>query len=465
MLSELEGTVPELRDGWYHSSIYDFEYGRLVALAQEFDQVIMLDQPKEAYSHPNAFYLTVRLVQSLANGQFIDPSYADDINFFKDLVETNKSFCIFPFIELLANNYGDTRVCCRSSQPIKRLADLKDFATDPDYQAIRSKMIAGELVPEHCSVCYGMEDLGIISARQQETVEWANRLNITSIEDLSKIKHPAYYEVRPSNICNLQCRMCNPSSSHLIAQEYQRIGFIDQPYNQEFSDFSIIDFQNLEKLYVAGGEPTAMPEFYDFVDKCISNNKTDFEFVVNTNATKINSRFRRQLEHFSNMQFVVSLDGFEKVNDYVRWPSVWSTVIDNARYLRDNYTMSFNVTLSIYNVLAFYQLLEFFDQEFPGTLIHGQLASSPNDILSALRFPDANLVLTHLVPIRNLNCYKNDPLLASFVEGLISHYEKQPDVDLAKLHEFFEFNDRLDQSRSVKLQDYIPELEQARKLL
>lgn len=464
LISDLDGSsTQDIRNGWYHSSIYDIEYGRLVELATEFDSVIMLDQPKDQYSHPDAFYRTVRLVQSLSNGRFLDDSYVKEIDFFKELVKTNKSFCIFPFIELLTNNGIDTSVCCRSTKPVTRLDNLTNFQTDPHYRVIRDQMILGELVPDHCSVCYRIEQLGITSARQQETVEWANRLNLTSIEDLQTIKNPAYYEVRPSNICNLQCRMCNPNSSHLIAKEYKRINLISEIVEREFSDFSFINFENLRKLYVAGGEPTAMPEFYDFVDSCIKNNKTDFEFVVNTNATKINTRFKEQLKNFSDMQFIISMDGIDKINHYIRWPSDWSTIVDNVKYLSNQHVISFNVTISIYNITNLYELLKFFDTEFPGKLVHCQLATSDNDMLSALNFP--GLTVDRLTPIRNLRCYKNDPLLASVIEGIILNYEQIANIDLAKLRAFFEFNDRLDRSRSVQLIDYIPELEQARKLL
>ena len=45
------------------------------------------------------------------------------------------------------------------------------------------------------------------------------------------------------------------------------------------------------------------------------------------------------------------------------------------------------------------------------------------------------------------------------------HYDKNFKLDLEKLKAFFEFNDKLDQSRNIKLADYIPELEAARKLI
>jgi hypothetical protein len=465
-LSELNGSLPELSDtGWYHSSVYDIEYGLLVKLAKQFDRVIMLDQPKDQYSHPDAFYKTVRLIKSLPNGEFLDDDYAKKINFFENLVNTNKSFCIFPFIELLVYD-GNTTVCCRSQKPITQINQLDNFSTDANYQTIRQSMLDGDLLPEHCSACYKLEARGILSARQQETVEWATRLDLTSINDLRHITKPVYYEVRPSNICNLQCRMCNPDSSHLIAKEYKQIGLmkdlIKDYTEKEYSDFSFIDFTNLKKLYVAGGEPTAMPEFYSFLDRCIQNKQTDFELVINTNAVKLSNKFKQQAKQFNHLSFIISIDGYNQVNTYIRWPSEWSIVIEHAHYLQERHTISFNVTVSIYNILNLYQLLKFFDQEFSGTLVHCQPAESLNDILSPFRFPNNKLAGSSLLPIRKLKCYQNNWLLQSFIDELISHYELDPIIDTNKLQEFFAFNDRLDQSRSVKLIDYIPELENLR---
>ena len=88
-----------------------------------------------------------------------------------------------------------------------------------------------------------------------------------------------------------------------------------------------------------------------------------------------------------------------------------------------------------------------------------------HQLFSAINFPDRNLALENLVRIRELKCYKNDLLLQSFVDGVIMHYNKNFKLDLEKLKDFFEFNDKLDQSRNIRLADYIPELEAARKLI
>ena len=471
LLSDLDSEVTInsiTKPGYYHTSVYDMEYGKLFKFAQNFNKVIILDQSNDQYSHPDAFFKTIQLAKELKQHievVLLNPSFESDINFFEDLVKTNKSFCIFPFIELLTNQRtdGQTTVCCRSMTPVAKLSEITNFKSDKNYKIIRDKMLDGTLVPEHCDSCYKLEDQNMLSAREQETVEWANRLNLSSLSDLDTIEYPAYYEIRPSNICNLQCRSCGPDSSHLIGKEYKKINLIKELPPKERSNFDIINFTNLKKLYVAGGEPTAMPEFYDFLDRCINEKKT-FDFTVNTNATKINNRFKKQLKLLPHLQFIISIDGVEDLNHYIRWPSNWDTIVENIKYLvSNNHTVSINTTVSIYNVTRLYELFKCLDDEFPGILVHAQLAVSKNDMLSALNFPDSDLALAKLSSIQQLNCYNNDRLLKSFIDGAISHYRSNPTFDQEKLKLFFEFNDKLDKSRNIKLIDYVPELEQFRK--
>jgi len=470
LLSELDRPITSaqyLENGYYHSSVYDVAFGKLKNLCEEFDLVIMLDQPKTQWEHPNSFYLTVRLLNSLKTKiKFLNVTYKDNIEFFEDLVKKNKSFCIFPFIEMLTN-FDSTTVCCRSDTPIVKLSELKDFKTDPNYVAIRQKMIAGELLPEHCDSCYRLENKGILSARQQETVEWANILNINSLEDLDEIVAPAYYEVRPDNKCNLQCRTCNPLNSHLIAREYKKlnIGVVDLLPKRHTSGFEIIKFDNLKKLYVAGGEPMVMPAFYQFLDDCINNANTDFEMLVNTNGTKLSARFKNQLKNFSNFQFVFSIDGFQDLNYYIRWPADWNTIVENIRYLREqHHRVTVNVTVSIYNISSLDKLLAFIDSEFPNTLVHCQLAEGPQ-WMSPFVYPFKDQALESLHRAQTLMCYANDPLLASSINGYINHFENQHVIDFASLAQFYNINNKLDQSRDIELKDYLPELDNYRKIV
>lgn len=324
-------------------------------------------------------------------------------------------------------------------------------------------MLRGEKLSEHCSACYRLEHDGIKSARQQETVEWANRLGLSSVTDLDKINKPVYYEVRCSNKCNLQCRMCGPASSHLIEHEYRQIGLLDvntPPMSSYDRGFEIVDFTKLKKLYVAGGEPLIMPEMYEFMDQCIANSYTEFEFLINTNGTKLSDKFKKQIAEFSNLQFIFSIDGYRDLNHYIRWPSDWDTIIDNWHYLRNKgHKVSINTSVSIYNVSRLHELFGFIDREFPGTLTHVQLVESPEH-LSPFLYPSYREVRDSLEQVRTMACYQNDPLFANSIDGYINKFQStQSPPDLGR---FFKFNDQLDRSRSIQLQDYLPTLESYR---
>jgi len=468
LLSELVAPIaPQQHQlpGWYHTSVYDAEFGRLVDLANQFDLVIMLDQPRSAWSHPDAFLNTIRVMQAVVVPVcYQNPEAVAHHDRFSQLVTSNPSFCIFPWIELLVN-HDYTTVCCRSDRAVTPLRDLRDFATDSNYQSIRQRMLRGERVPEHCSTCYRYEDLGITSARQQETVEWANRLALRELEDLDRITRPVYYEVRASNRCNLQCRMCEPGSSHLIEREYRELGLIDSgtDHSQRLSTgFEIVDLESVQKLYIAGGEPTVQTEFYEFLDRCIQQDRTAFEILVNTNGTKLSQRFLAQLGHFDNFQFVFSVDGFESVNHYIRWPSDWHTIIQNWSLLRQRgHQVTVNTTVSIYNVANLHRLYDYIDLNFPGTLVHAQLVEHPSH-LSPFLFPDRRLAVQGLDRIAQTQCYRNDQLFASTIDGIRSRLATDTDVHQDSLADFWRFNDVLDRSRNIQLGQFIPELEQHR---
>lgn len=446
--------------GFYHTTVLDLSYAKLFEIAKQFDKIIVLDQPRESYYHPDSFYRTIKIANDLSSVIEVvwqQPLMKQAIGFFDELVKENKSFCIFPFIELLTNN-DHTTVCCRSTTPVTTIDRLQDYATDANYQIIRNNMLAGVKMSEHCQSCYNLEDLGMISPRQQETVEWANRLNLTSLDDLKKITKPAYYEIRPSNVCNLQCRTCNPMSSELINQEYARLKLIDKPLKFKYSGFDIVDLDNVKKLYVAGGEPTAMPEFYNFIDQVVENNQK-FDFLINTNAVKFSDKFKAQLKKLPHLSFIVSVDGFGKLNHYIRWPSSWENVVENVRYLiNNNHYVCFNVTVSMYNITELYTLLKFFDEEFPTAEVHSQVAVG---VTSPMNFPDASLALEDLIKIKHLKCYHNNWLLSSFIDSMIKYFEQSHNVNVAALEEFVELNQTLDHSRNVKLKDYSPKLWQS----
>lgn len=456
--------------GYYHTTVVDLHFGEIVKLAQYFDTIILLDQAQNQWTNPVLFSATNKLLNELRELNYSviyqNPEISKNYNFFNQLLETNKSFCIFPFIHLISRGNGYTTICERSFTPVSPLNKL-DWQNDPAHQEIRDNMLTGKLNEKHCGYCYDIEQSGGKGARYFDTLEWVVKLNLTSLDDLKKIKTPKYYSVRPSNKCNIQCRSCIPRDSHLIEKEFKTIGI---QINNEFVNypgFEMVDFNNVERLLVAGGEPTVMPEFYDFLQKCIDSGHTDFEFCINTNAVKLSDKLLNLFDHFTHFVPSVSLDGIGKVNDYIRWGSDFDQIVKNTHKLVERgHWLAFITVVSIYNITSLHQVMEFQDSEFPGASVMLQFDSFEGDIQSPYNHPNTELVLASLEKCKKTNAYFDYSRgTKSIVDKLYDHYANNPVCDVEKLRKFFEFNDKLDQSRGHKLIDYIPELEDARKII
>jgi pyruvate-formate lyase-activating enzyme len=460
------------QSGYYHTSLLDIPSGVIPRLAQHFDTVILLDQPVSQWSHWKPLLTCYKVMIELEN-LGIHTVYRENENIkkyqtFDQFLKENKSFCIYPWINLCEES-GHLTVCARSKAKITTIEELTDWQTDLNYQLIRQSMLEGKQLPKHCSVCYDYEAKDIESYRQFETKEWIGQLDLNSLEDLNNITHPYYYEIRLSNKCNLMCRGCKPEWSHLIDQEYKKFN-ITYPYGQswEYSNLDRINIATLNKksrVYLTGGEPTIMAEVLDFMRQCIDQGRTDFDFSLTTNGQKISPRFLELADHFTNMNFAFSLDGYGQVNNYWRWGSEWNTVINNARLLANRgHNININTVPGIYNVTNLHLLFEFLDQEFPFVRMYLQL--NYNGIQSAFNHPNNELVLESMKRCQQTNIYKADgKSTKSGIDTLHDYYSANPTCDLTSLKGFFEYNDQLDRARNVQLANYIPELEACRSLI
>jgi pyruvate-formate lyase-activating enzyme len=459
--------VKEISPGCYQTSFYDMSYGELIELSKNMDDIIILDQPKDSYLDEHAFHQTISLgkhLKSTCNVIFLDEKFNKTI---EDELKTNKSICILPFIQSVSLN-GNYTVCCRSLTPISKVKPTINYSNDANRNLIKQKMIAGKKLDNYCKICYDMEDKEIVSPRITNTIEWANTLDITSIDDFSKISDPTYYEIRASNQCNLMCRICNPHSSSLIEKENQKLKIFDNDKSQ-YTGFDHVNTDKVEKLYIAGGEPTIMPELYAFLEDCIEKKKTNFEIQVNTNAVSLNKKFKSLLKHFNNFNFEISVDGYGLVNQYVRWPTNWDKLVNNIDYIySQGHKISFNSVVSIYNIASLYSTVEFLSSRYKKIPIHlspVMFTYLEKDILSPYIFPDAKLIIANLDKIKKLEVYHNDLVLKNKVDEYQNYFNTKHVVDLSTLASFFEYNDKLDNARKVKLIDYIPELEQYRTLI
>jgi pyruvate-formate lyase-activating enzyme len=463
-----------LLSGYYHTTVVDIPWGKLFDVAKRFDTVVMLDQPQAEWTHWKCLQATYKFMVELEKTGhqvvFRDNQNSKKFSYWTELLTENKSFCAYAWVEMFNTNQN-LHLCSRSSPVVTPIKDLGSWDQNPEYTAIREKMIAGESLPNHCEVCYNYEKLNIESYRQFESLDWVSQLDISSIEELKTIKHPYYYEFHVGNKCNIKCRGCDPVHSEPIGIEAKKFNIIPptphswEAYSASTDHVNIDLLDSRSTVYFQGGEPTIMPEVIDFLKQCIKKNKTDFNLTMCTNGVKLTPKFLDVLKHFSKVSFSFSIDGFDKVNDYWRSGSQWNKVIENAHYLESlGYKININTVPGIYNVTNLHLLFEFLDREFPFTTMYLQL--NYNKWQSAFNHPDVTMVIDSLEKCMNTSMYRsNGKSCKSSIDGLHKYYTNDPVFSATDLRAFFDYNDQLDRVRGVKLADYIPELEACRKYI
>lgn len=459
--------------GFYHTSVVDLSPGNIAKIAKSFDRVIMLDQPKEDYPHFKSIVTTVRLMIYLEDEgytvEYRNNQLSQHLIRWKNFLKENKSFCFYPFLALIDNVGSYTTICPKSSAPIKNSSEIINWITDPDYSAIRQKMIKGETMPDRCSNCYASEGMGFESARQFETLEWVGLMSLDTVDDFLAVENPVFFEIRPSNKCNVMCRMCAPNWSHLIDKEYKKINLVDKSKKWTFTNtnYDIINFTSAKRIYFGGGEPTIMPEFYDFLRRCIDNQNTNFELLIGTNGMKFSNTLLDLLDNFDNVCLAFSYDGYKEINNYIRWLTDFDTMIENSRKLRDRgHRISLQTVFSIWNVTTIHKIFEFYDKEYPGSTLLVQPSGELDSLFGPYNHPYPELVVESMKRCQDTKIYyENGRSIKSMVDAVLRYYSN-PDykVNLELLKKFYEFNDTLDESRKVKLQDYIPDLANARKM-
>jgi hypothetical protein len=243
-----------------------------------------------------------------------------------------------------------------------------------------------------------------------------------------------------------------------------------QRINQTYKKSSIdqINIETLTKdhlVYLTGGEPMIMSETYKFMRRCIDLGKTDFSLTLGPNGMSLNDTFIELASHFKNgVHFSISIDGYGKVNDYVRWKSNFDQIMSNCYKLQSlGHMLSWNHVPTIWGIHKTHELFEHLSEKFPKVSLY--LQYNRVDLHSAFSSPLIDETLKSLERTKETTLYFSDGKdCKSGIDSFYEHY-KNYKLDKTHLEKFFTWNDAMDQARNIKLADYIPDLDNCRKLL
>jgi sulfatase maturation enzyme AslB (radical SAM superfamily) len=153
------------------------------------------------------------------------------------------------------------------------------------------------------------------------------------------VQLPQDWQIDLGNYCNSACVFCSPHSSSRLAQEYQRMGFIkhmppanwtDDPVLVDRFIDTLVQSSHIRYLHFIGGETVITPAFKTILQAliCAGLNRTA-TIGFTTNLTVWDSQVIDLLQQFYSVNLGMSVESFQPVNDYVRWPSKLSVVREN----------------------------------------------------------------------------------------------------------------------------------------
>ncbi len=187
-----------------------------------------------------------------------------------------------------------------------------------------------------------------------------------------------HLDLRLSNKCNLQCKMCSGGfSDQLVNLAYElKDAGIDNDLLKHIPSQSlevdtkklldlVLELPDLQTLRFAGGEPFIMPEVEEFLYKLVEQGKTDLEIEFITNCTSAKTRILAALEKFKHVELMCSIDAVGAALEYQRYPARWKTIERNfIRMYNSKCTVGLTPAISM---LTYHNMTEFFDwtNKFP----------------------------------------------------------------------------------------------------
>jgi organic radical activating enzyme len=252
-------------------------------------------------------------------------------------VKENPAICALPWIHEYKTISGNTAPCCQGD----------GFLEGETIAGTRESMLKG-IKPRACNNCYKTEQESGWSPRIQETNDWIGKFGEPDIED-PKLQ---FIDVRYDPTCNLKCKTCGPGFSTLWQKE-KNVKITVNEANKNY--LNGVDKKILKKVYLAGGEPTYIRGYLEFLQELFVVNPL-CEVIINTNLKKLPDAWKKIITKFKNLTIVCSCDAIQTLGTYVRYPLGWTEFEENVKFVSENANfLQFNLVASNLTVHQLYE--------------------------------------------------------------------------------------------------------------
>lgn len=313
------------------------------------------------------------------------------------------TFCFAPYINADLDQSGSVYTCYRGRERVgnwKKQPFTKLF-NNAYYKNIRNDLYCGQR-NKNCVSCWNAEDSNSKSPRMDFFGDFERQVEdkdalidfIKNNPDESRLTDLERIEIRPSNLCNLQCMHCGPGSSTLWVTSltdketfeiYEETSYdvgkevdeLDEPVTHDNISklFKVAlnsesrykeDIKELlasaSMIHFTGGEPLLTPEHIDWLEYMTSKNPQDQKLVYNTNLNvKDISKYLKYWMKFKQVEIVCSIDASFDTYDFFRMRGDIELVKSNLRRIKDfnlsNIILKGTVTFNMFSALRWTDIL------------------------------------------------------------------------------------------------------------
>lgn len=409
------------------------------------------------------------------------------------------TFCIHPWTQLRLLSNGTATVCCAYGSgsisdggvPMSlERQSLADIWNSEEMRSVRRAMVDGEDV-SGCRQCYADEANGVVSMRIRdigafeagflnETKQTIDQLKSTAVaHDFQLPALPVSVETDTGSLCNLKCRMCHDGASSRIAADQVHSSWASDMFSAGFHNegatsrhiaprvFSITQKAleaalrespgQIRRLYFIGGEPLIVRGVGEVLKRLIEtgdDKSTELAIVSNGSMTK---SWLPLTTTFKSTGLAVSIDGFDQLYDYIRYPAKWRNLVKSLAAFKDmkHINLGGAVTVQAYNALHITDLFRYLDSMEIGFFaypIHLPRYLTLDVMPSAARREAAR----RLAAYADRDCR---PQHLAMVQGLIAQLNQTKEVlDARLVRSFMLFTNDLDATRRQRIHDVNGEL-------
>lgn len=270
----------------------------------------------------------------------------------------NQGFCPAPWVSLYVDPSGRIDHCCISHTNLGYTPqeNIQDILASDRNREIKHDMRYNNKLASGCSNCTVTED---VTTLRKSMLDWFKDTDKELYDNPDNFQLK-YLDLRWRNTCNLACVYCGPECSSTWAQELDQQNRIDAVQLDTLKSYINDQIENLERVYLAGGEPLIIKDNEWLLQQLLERNP-NVEVWVNTNLTNIDNKIFRLLMKLDRVKFIISAEAIGEQFDYIRYHGNWVKFEENFDWLRQNRPFSINNFQCVYNTLTMFNLDKFLE--------------------------------------------------------------------------------------------------------